>query len=486
MTNATYSLRSALLLFILLPLLAMSIIAGGYSLHRLEQRTKARRQEDIALIARAISVPLGHALARHDSQDMARLLRSAFEIGRVYGAYVFDADGHLIAASGPTSPTGRSEAARLASHGTRQGHFARFDGKPLFTYFVPLTDSGRRIDGLLEITRRGSGFEGFLQRTRYEALAILLALALLLSVIVLYGHHHAIGSHVEAVLRSLSRVAQGDREHRVAGRGPRELRMLAVGINEMLDSLAGHETRLTQQRASQAALKERLRQSEKLAAIGRLASGVAHELGSPLNVVDGKAQKALRHPLADSVRAALADIRREVSRMGVTVRQLMDFGRNNPLRFAPEDTGHLVRRVHEKLRAELQERGLEFAAQADIAPPEVLVDRLRIEQALTNLLQNALQAARGQVRMGWFETPTARGFTVEDDGPGVDDAVRAHIFEPFFTTKPVNEGTGLGLAVAYAAVEDHGGYIEVDRSPGLGGARFRIFLQNPKECHARD
>jgi signal transduction histidine kinase len=107
--------------------------------------------------------------------------------------------------------------------------------------------------------------------------------------------------------------------------------------------------------------------------------------------------------------------------------------------------------------------------------PEVPMDRPRLEQALGNLLQNAVQAARDQVRLVWQLDPDALHLVVEDDGPGIDPGIRERLFEPFFTTKPVGEGTGLGLSVAHAAVTDHGGRLCVDESP-LGGARFTMTL----------
>jgi signal transduction histidine kinase len=184
----------------------------------------------------------------------------------------------------------------------------------------------------------------------------------------------------------------------------------------------------------------------------------------------------LRAPgLPAQVASALQEIRREVRRTSDIVRQLMDFGRGNPLRRTREHADHLLREACAQLGETVSRRDIQLNIDASGEGPRVWVDRVRIEQALTNLVRNALQAASRQVCIGWFETPGAVGFLVEDDGPGVQADRRDRIFEPFYTTKPVNEGAGLGLAVAHAAVRDHGGTIEVERSP-LGGARFRLVL----------
>lgn len=470
----------SLLVFLLLPMLGIATAAGWYSLRSLERQIEARMREDIELIARAIRLPLSYAMERGREGSVAQALDSALRIGRVYGAYVYDADGRRIAASGPEVPSVETdEVAELVSGEDRQGKFERVAGREVFSYFVPLTDSGGRVTGLLQLMRRGSDFREYIGRVRRQALGLLAVTALALTVVLLYGHHRAVGLHFGNLLRGMQRVGSGDRSHRLAARGPREITELASGVNEMLDSLAHQESVLIQQRIEQMKLQERLNQSEKMAAVGGLAAGVAHELGTPLNVVDGQAQRALRLPeLPSRAVSALLQIRQEVQRMGVIVRQLMDSGRNNPLRFHPERADRLVRWVLARVDAEPSPPGRVVEVEPEATPPVVVVDRARLEQALANLIRNALHASRSRVRVGWFETRDQVGFVVEDDGPGIPKEARSRIFEPFYTTKPVARGTGLGLAVAHAAVRDHDGTIEVTES-ALGGARFSVLLPRP-------
>lgn len=475
MMTRPYSLRTALLVFILLPLLVVSTLAGLYSLNMLEHKTKHKMQKDIELIARAIRIPVQHAMQHGHEKMVARAIHSADQIRGVYGVYVYNAKGREISASGPHSPTDKRKLRHVVSQGHRQGKFEHVNGKAVFSYFLPLTDSGGRIDGLLEVTRQDSDFKAELRPLQYGALGVLFVTGVLLSTVILYGHQHAIGNHVNAILQGLARIGAGDREHRVASQGPRELRDVAAGINDMLDSLARQEATLLEQQKVQAQLAQRLRQSEKMAAVGRLAAGIAHELGSPLNVIDGKALRAMRITPHEA-RGTLGDIRQEVKRMDAIVRQLMDFGRSNPLHCQPEGADNLVRRALARIGGDPWRRGIKCDVVRASPPPTLVVDQLRLEQALTNLLHNAVSAARHQVLIGWYEDASTHVLYIEDDGKGVDESLRTQIFEPFFTTKAVNEGTGLGLAVAHAAVEDHGGYIEVDSSPSLGGARFRIYL----------
>jgi len=217
-----------------------------------------------------------------------------------------------------------------------------------------------------------------------------------------------------------------------------------------------------------------------MAAIGQLAAGVAHELGTPLSVVSGKAQRLLRREdLPQDIQQELHDMRTAVGRTEEIVRMLLDFGRRNPLRkkTIPFDT--LIHCAVDQLKPVLQEKPVQLKRTSHSAAPVMVADQLRIEQALVNLLTNAVQAAaeNGVVEYGWFQNAQEKGFYVADDGSGIPDPIRERLFEPFFTTKAVGEGTGLGLAVAQAAIKDHGGTIRIDRST-LGGALFTVILPN--------
>ncbi len=343
-------------------------------------------------------------------------------------------------------------------------------------------DGGERINGLLQITRRGSDFDRYLANLRNHSLTVAVTAGIALTLIILLGHRWALGRHLRAIETGLSHIRSGDLYHRLCPGGPRELRLLAGAINGMLDAIERSRETLAAQRDREAELTERLHQSEKLAALGQLAAGVAHELGSPLSTVDGKAQRALRQEsLPPAVADALCTIRREGARMERIIRQLLDFGRTNPLERRPILADRPLLSVLK--RATDEETGI-IAVEQRIAPEaldhRIHIDTVRLEQALTNLLRNALQAAKTRVVASCSLYPEGVRYCFEDDGSGVDEQALPHLFEPFFTTKPTGQGTGLGLAVTHAAVRDHGGAIEVGRS-GMGGARFCLLLPGSEE-----
>lgn len=488
-----YTLRLALLAGVLVPVVLVVAIAGSWALRLLEQQGNERMQEDIELIADAIRLPLSHALERDRFGSINQALNSAFNTDVVYGAYVYDERGQEIARSGRRAARVETDqAAMLAASGDLLSEFSRAGEEEIFSYFVPLTDAGGRINGLLQLTRRGSDFSNYIAMVRQTSLIALVALCLLLSMIVLVGHHHALGGPLKRMLDGMKKIHGSDSQRRLHNDGPAEMQNLAAGINNMLDRIDASRDELVEQRQQEMALRLRLEQSEKLATIGRLAAGVAHELGSPLSTLDGKAQQALRDSDATKseteprTRRNLQQIRTEAARMEKIIQQLLDYGRDNPLNRAHLDCQRQVQQALDKLVPEQQSRSITV----NLNGPAMLVsvDPLRFDQALSNLLANALHACRQHIRVSWQALATDAGrvveIRIEDDGDGIDSNDHARLFDPFFTTKAVGQGTGLGLAVAHAAVKDHGGSLYLDtsgRPDRLGGACFVMTLPDESQ-----
>lgn len=476
-------LRTSLTVYVVLPLIVVLAVLGWLTLQQLQRQGRQRLQSDIQLIARSIRLPVEDALMRGHHQAVQQALDSAFVINHVFGAYVYARDGHEIAAAGIARRGVKTRrAARIARRGSRAGGYGRSGSHRVYSYFIPLTGAGGRIIGLLQVTRRASDFRALARRVHLLGLLALAGLTLLLSAIVVYGHRRAIGRHLDRLLAGLARIECGERTHRLSTAGPQEIAAVSAGINAMLDSIAASERELSSRRDRQRLLEERLRESEKMAAIGRMAAGLAHELGSPLSVVDGKAQRLLRdRTLSDAAHNGLEDIRGAVERMVRLIRRLMEFGRDGGGVRRSVALHSLVRTACEAVAPEARHTGTELQWHVPASAPQLQVDAVRLEQALTNLLRNAVQASPGgRVRLTCLRTDNGGlALTVEDDGPGVAREHVQRIFEPFFSTKPVDQGTGLGLALAHGAVREHGGALELWRG-SLPGAAFRLSL--PPAC----
>lgn len=470
------SLRVTLILRVLIPLIVAMGIFSYLLLWMVERNVEGRLKEDVELVARAIHLPVSASLERGREGSVEQALESVFKIGRVYGAYVYDDRGDLAAAVGAVRPDApRRELDELPVEGGGAGEYERIEGREVYSYFLPLTETGGRINGLLQVTRRESDFVNDIRRLRFQAVGLMVLLTTIASGLVLSGHRAAIGRHLHRLASSMARIERGQRSHRARATGPREVAALSTALNGMLDGIERAEREIARNHKAQAALEHRLRQAEKMAAIGRLAAGVAHELGSPLSVIDGKAQRGLRdRALSERQARNLHQIRDEVARLSKIVRQLLDFGRAAGRHRRVMAAGEIVAAARDEVAQDLRKHGVTLEVLPPATDVRLPVDPLRIEQALTNLLRNGVQASPGgRLRLAWTAEDAHCVFVVEDDGPGIEASLRDSLFEPFVTSKPVGEGTGLGLAVVHGVANDHGGSVEADRSE-LGGALFRL------------
>jgi two-component system, NtrC family, sensor kinase len=471
-----FSLRLALVISVIIPLALALGLTGYLLLQLLERNIEHRMQKDLELVARALQLPLSHSMELDRKGSVLRAVESAFSIGRVYSAYVYDRQGHLIASAGRSEPTPEQDRlTELAADGEQRGEYGHVAGREVFSYFVPLSDSGGKVNGLLQLTRRKSDIQEDVRALRIRV-ALGLGLGLLaMSGLVLFGRH------LSSLGKSISRVTQGDQGHRFRAHGPREIVTIGRQFNRMLDTIEEAKAELQERRIRQVQLQAQLRQAEKLAAIGQLAAGVAHELGTPLSVVSGKAQRALRKAGLDAgIVETLRDIRLEVDRMEHIIRQLLDFSRGNALRKKPISLVQLIRSALSAVseQAEKHRTLLETAFPLTEAKEtlQINLDGVRMEQALVNLIRNAVQSATGgRVVVSWGREGNQAWMQVDDDGPGIPEEIESKLLEPFFTTKSVGRGTGLGLAVVHGILQDHDGGIDFGKSP-LGGAFFRIWL----------
>ncbi len=227
-------------------------------------------------------------------------------------------------------------------------------------------------------------------------------------------------------------------------------------------------------------MESQLRHADRLATIGQLAAGVAHELNEPLGNTLGFAQLALKAPgLPEQVRADLTRIVQAALHGREIIRKLLVFARQAPVSKQRIGINGVIEEAMFLLEAGCENPGIRFVRDLGQSLPEIEADPVQIRQVVSNLVINAIQAiaGKGTVRVCSRAEGDGGGvmLCVEDDGAGMSPEVLRRAFDPFFTTKDVGEGTGLGLAVVQGIVAGHGGGIEVESQPGRGST-FRVHL----------
>ncbi len=253
---------------------------------------------------------------------------------------------------------------------------------------------------------------------------------------------------------------------------------VALALGEERARLAAKVEELTRANRALAEARESLLRSEKLATVGRLASGVAHEVGNPLGAISGFldiARDRLGGGRLAEVQEYLSRIDAEVRRIDVTVRDLLDFARPARPVLAAIDLPAAVDASLRVARVQTRFKGVEV--DLDLSPelPKVLADEHTLAQVLVNLFLNAGDAlgGKGGVRVVARAGPDRVVARVEDDGPGIAPADLPRVFDPFFSTKDPGQGTGLGLAICHRIMESYGGEIAAGNLP-RGGAVFTL------------
>jgi signal transduction histidine kinase len=292
------------------------------------------------------------------------------------------------------------------------------------------------------------------------------------------------------------RIGAGDLGIRLDLKQHDEIAELGQEMNAMSSKLSDANQRLVTETAARVHAMQQLRHAERLVTVGKLASGIAHELGTPLNVVSGRAKMISQNPAADdAVRNNARIVMEQSERMAQIIRQLLDFARAGKPNKSLVDLRHLAASTLSLLKPIADKRRVTLGFEAREPVAEVVADAAQLQQVVTNLVVNAVQAspessavevslrtARGASKpSGGGPAEPARSYvsiTIADHGTGMGEDTLERVFEPFFTTKDVGEGTGLGLAVAYGIVQEHGGFITVESKLGEG-SRFEVYLPLP-------
>lgn len=300
---------------------------------------------------------------------------------------------------------------------------------------------------------------------------------------------------VKELVRGTEKIGQLELEHRMPEDRKDELGELSRSFNEMTarlkrarDELRSFseslEEKVEEKTAELAAAQKQMVRAEKLAAVGHMAAGVAHEINNPLTGVITVAYLLKKKFPPDTREGQDLDmIIEEARRCSGIVRGLLDFAREGEISRRPAEPNRLLDRALSLVENQALFHNIKVVRDYQSDLPRFQVDPDRIEQVLLNLVLNAAEVMEGggTLSLSTREVKGEQGFdravriTVADTGPGIPDEILGRIFDPFFTTKEPGKGTGLGLAVSYGIVDEHGGKIVVRSEPGEG-ATFTVYL----------
>jgi len=339
----------------------------------------------------------------------------------------------------------------------------------MYTY-APIEPVGEEQPGLLEVRRR-LRTRSELSRAAVKSEAVIVAIFALVSLalVALLGGW-LVGRPAERLADHARALGEGRLSERLTLRRRDELGDLATAMNQMAQRLEDHRDEAQRQADARLDALRQLRHAERLAAVGQLSAGIAHEVGTPLNVILGHAEMVLDDVEPRSPAAASAEkILTQVERVSKILRGLMKFAGDRESSAERLDLGTVARETCELLEVAARKAGVTLQVESPEAC-HVHADAGQIQQVLTNLIMNAIHASEPEDRIVVACRASDEGveLSVRDEGCGIPEALVDQIFDPFVTTKGVGDGTGLGLAVSYGIVKEHDGTIAVESVEGEG------------------
>jgi len=377
-------------------------------------------------------------------------------------------------------------------------------GENSLVYTVPIrgpedsADKGYRVIGTVEVERSLEVLDSAWRTDVVRIIPIFASiLGLMVAAIVVFTRR-LVTHPIDKLIAGIDDVASGDLSRVLLSEREDEIGALASRFNEMTGSLRESREETKRQNDARLGLEEQLSQTEKLATIGQLAAEIAHEVGTPLNVIAGRARTMGKKAGDPEAVAKNADIIAEqASRITRIIQRLLDFARRKVGTVEPElvNLNQVSLTTMDFLEGKFKGAKVRTSLTREEGLPTVKGHPDRLQQVLINLLLNAVEAVGegGEVRVETYSITRRRPgleleregtyavVAVSDSGPGIPETERDKIFEPFYTSKDGKGGTGLGLAVSFGIIKEHDGWIEVDGGE-RGGTVFRIYLPSSQSA----
>ena len=480
------SIYTKLILLLTLAVGSVMLVSSFFSLWQREAALETALRDELRAHATTLQIALEVNYQNDRIVEAQQLVNRLRENSRVYGVMVFTENGELRSLSEPSTAADFRQLPELTTvlqTGEAVESVRTVENQKFLVIILPLRFDSQK-SGAVEIVKSLALIEDDIAGARLNWLATTLLLLATIFLVVYIVLQRSLMRSVRALLDGARALGGGDSEYRVQGGNERnELARLAAEFNRMADNLSQQRRQTETEAENRLYLEKQLRHSERLAAVGRLAAGIGHELGAPLNVIDVRAEQLLSRPDAAQEKRErnLQIIRTQAARITHIVRQLLNLARPYNLHFAPVAVDDLIKFALEPFENDWENGKIKIVFMAE---PNLIVsaDRDYLTQVLTNIFQNAVQAmdGAGDLRV---ECKNADGFAVikiSDTGGSIAPENLDKIFDPFFTTKDIGQGTGLGLAVSRRIVEEHGGLIDAANNPQKG-ASLTIYLPLMRE-----
>ena len=478
--------------------LIIIFVLSGYGYFRTLSRKDIlirKMKVEVRSIGRTLKVSLEKMSLLEKMEHVQDLIDAVDEYERTLGVIVYHQGKNLIFKS-RSLDEGIEPFLELIKKSIKEDHpqeeFGVYKKFPVFLYNFPLTDGrGRNIAGV-SIIQHTSFMEEDIEKAKWSIYVTIFVLIGGTVALILLGTRKWITQPMSNLMDGIKSMAKGNLDTRIDLKKRGEIYELAQAFNQMAVNLKEAQERIIQEAEARLELEGGLRQSEKLATVGQLASGLAHEIGTPLNIISGRAELTKRKPNdKEGLQRNQDVILHQTERITKIIQQLLGFVRKKRPEQKALNIHDLLGMTLDFLEHQIQKQMVMVVKEMKENIPSVKGDSDQLQQVFLNLFFNAIQSmpTGGTLRIStsakWISKDGledgSRQYVevcVEDNGIGMEKEVVQNIFIPFFTTK--DTGIGLGLMVSQGIVQDHEGWIDVESEIGRGSI-FKVYLPTLKE-----
>jgi signal transduction histidine kinase len=457
------------------------VLFGGYGWYRAvreEALLRAGVEQELRVLGRSLQVSIEHALRDQQLADIQETISDLEKIAPPVDILVYDASGEIRAASKGSQPTEALEgAAATRAQAERGAVFTDVDERPRIAFGLPLLSTRGDVLGAVVIGYPLGGLEREIALVRRELLLVVLIFTASTAMVsMILGVFH-VGRPLGRLVEAMRRVTSGDLSAQLHTPIRRdEVGDLVRAFNAMTIELQHAHARLVEEVERRLLVEAGLAQADKLIAVGQLAATLAHEIGSPLQVLVGRARAlAGRDYPPDRVKHHAQSIADQGERITGIVADLLAYARRRSGSAQPVTPSSAAQPLLDLLEVEAERRHVALALRDETDGAKVMCDPDRLQQVVFNLVRNALDASHegGKVELAFDRASDREGaprvrLRVIDEGSGIAPEHLPHVFDPFFTTRADSGGSGLGLVVVQSIVRDEGGTIEIESQPGTG------------------
>ncbi len=366
-------------------------------------------------------------------------------------------------------------------------------GKRKYFTYVPVTLDGRQ--GAVEIATPLNDLDSQSRSNWFTAIFIIVATGFMCIGVVMIAGVRWIATPLAGLTKKMERVGKGDFSSDLKIHANDELGQLAGAVNQMCDHLRQQQQTIEKETHQRIDAIEQLRHADRLKTVGQLAAGFAHEVGTPLNVISGRAEMILSDPnrSPEQIAKHATAVKTESERISKIIQKLLHFSRRSPSQKSKHDLREVIRHSVDLIQPLADKQKIKLTANLPATSAEASFDFNQLQQVIMNLIDNAVDASSVDQTVSIYlhPQPIDGQWKIEiiDHGSGIEQNQLGVIFEPFFTTKEVGSGTGLGLSIVHGIIEEHGGRIDCQSDSEKGttmAVRIPIDRVMPDETEAND